>query len=104
MLQSSSILRKLGSDSSPSNISSETSSALQVLLDRVKPVWADAQGDRGESSVNRVEPLSVGFCWLRVEPTSYPNKFVLEIREHGLQGDIPGALSQILHGQPVMEH
>ena len=63
MPQPSSILWKLGSDSPPSNISGETSFAPRVLLDRVKPIWADAQGDHGVLSVDRVEPLSTGFCW-----------------------------------------
>ena len=47
MPQPSSIVQKLGSNSSPSNILGETSSTLRVLLDRVNPVWANAQGDRG---------------------------------------------------------
>ena len=52
-------MRKLGSDSSPSNISGETSSSLHVLLDKVKPVWVGAQGDRSEKGVLTVcEPLS----------------------------------------------
>ena len=38
-----SILWKLGFDSSPSIILGETSSALQVFLDEVKPVWVDSQ-------------------------------------------------------------
>ena len=70
MPQPSSILQKLGFDSSPSSISCETSSTLWVLLDRVKPIWADAQGDRGKSIVNRVGPLSTRFCWLRFDPTN----------------------------------
>ena len=48
------ILWKLGFDSSPSNISGETSSASRLLYGRVKPVWVGAQGDRGELSVNGV--------------------------------------------------
>ena len=63
MPEPSSILWKLGSDSTPSNISGETSSALRVLLYRVKPVWVDAQGDCGMLSIDRVEPLSTGICW-----------------------------------------
>ena len=51
------------------NISGETSSALWVLLDRVKPVWADAQGDHSELSVDIVGPLLTRFCWLRFEQT-----------------------------------
>ena len=54
MPQPSSISWKLGSDSSPLNILGETSSTPQVLLDKVKPVWANAQGDHGELSVDRV--------------------------------------------------
>ena len=61
------LLWKCGSCSSPSNISGETSSALQVLSYEVKLVWAGAQGDRGELSVNRVGTpvewvLLVGFA------------------------------------------
>ena len=68
MPQPSSILRKIASNSPPSNISGETSFAPRVLLDRVKPIWADAQGDSGELSVDRVGPLLTGFCWLRFDP------------------------------------
>ena len=57
MLQPSSILQKIGFDSSPSNILGETSFTLRVLLDGVKPVWADAQGDISVLSIDRVEPL-----------------------------------------------
>ena len=64
MPQPSSILRKLGSNSSPLNIVGETSSALRVLLNRVKLVWSDAQGDRSVLSVDKVEPLLTKFCWL----------------------------------------
>ena len=39
-----------------------------MLLDKVKPVSVDAQGDHSESSVEKVGPLSNGFCWLRNEP------------------------------------
>ena len=47
------ILWKLVFDSSPSNISGETSSASRLLLGRVKPVWVGAQGDRGGLGVDR---------------------------------------------------
>ena len=62
MPQPSSILQKLGFDISPLNISGETSSALRVLLDKVKPISVDAQGDHGVLSIDRVEPMSTGFC------------------------------------------
>ena len=55
--------KKLGSDSSPSNISSETSSALRVLLGRVKPVWVGAQGDCAGWVSTEWEPLSMRLCW-----------------------------------------
>ena len=47
-------MQKLGSVISPSNISGETSSALQVLPNGVKPVWVDAMGDHGGLGVDRV--------------------------------------------------
>ena len=50
---SSFILQKLGSDISPLNISSETSSALQVLPDGVKSIWAGAQVDRSGLGVDK---------------------------------------------------
>ena len=43
---------KHGSVSSPSNISGETSPALWVLLDGVKPIWAGALGDRCGLGIN----------------------------------------------------
>ena len=47
------LLWKHGSDSPPLNILGETSSALQVLLDRIKTVWIGAQGDYWVKGVNR---------------------------------------------------
>ena len=44
--------RKLGSDSSPLNISGEILFALRTLLGRLIPTWANAQGDRvGRASI-----------------------------------------------------
>ena len=53
---------KLGYVSSPSNISGETSSALQVLSDGVKPVWVVTQGDRGGLGVDKVGTPVDWFC------------------------------------------
>ena len=47
------LLHKLGSDSSPSNILGDTSSAPHMLLDRVKPIWVGAQGDHCGKGVNK---------------------------------------------------
>ena len=61
---SSPIMQKLGSVISPSNISGETSSAIQVLPNGVKPVWAGAQGDCSGLGVDRVVTLVYWFFWL----------------------------------------
>ena len=45
------------------DISGETSSALQVLLGRVKPVWAGAQGYHGGWASTEWEPLSTTLYW-----------------------------------------
>ena len=54
--------QKLGSDSSPLNISGETSSTLQMLVGRVKPIWAGAQGDCTSWASTEWEPLSTRLC------------------------------------------
>ena len=41
-----------------------------MLSDRVKPVWADAQGDRGESSIEKWEPLSIEGFLVGFVPTN----------------------------------
>ena len=55
--------QKLGFDRPPSSILDETSSSLQVLLGRVKPVWASAQGDRAGWVSTKWEPLSMRLFW-----------------------------------------
>ena len=46
-------MQKIGSVSTLLNILGETSSALRVLSDRVKPIWVGAQGDPGCLGVDR---------------------------------------------------
>ena len=59
-------MRKLGSVRSASNISGETSSALRVFLDGVKPVWAGPHGDRGGLDVDKVGTSIDWFFLLRL--------------------------------------
>ena len=61
--------QKIGSDSSPLNISGETLSTLRMLLGRLILAWVSAQGDHAGRALIEWGPLSMKLCWW-VSPTN----------------------------------